>query len=102
MDLLKNETRLHIWQVQRRDSAATKADYDRDGMGHLADTEWSNVLKKPYPWKTASRHFRLYRQERGKWADVRFIRIDRETGEVRVVAEVIYDADGNCIKGKFE
>lgn len=92
---MSNEFRQHIWQVQKRESLFMRADYEADGMGHLFDGEWRNVLKKAYPWKTASKHYRLIRDEGSKATDVRFVKVDRDTGEVvREVAITKTDALG--------
>jgi hypothetical protein len=74
--------RQYRFQVQQRDSAKLVAEYEADGMGHMADTEWTNRLKKSYPMKSASKEFEYCLQHFGA-AHLRDFRlIDVRTGRV--------------------
>lgn len=85
-----NRFREFRYQVQQRDSAKLVAEYEADGMAHLADTEWCNRLKKSYPMKSASKEFNwcLTNMAGAGLRDFRLI--DTKTG--RVIDEQITGA----------
>lgn len=84
MDMAKR-FREFRYQVQRRDNAVMQAEYENDGVPEYSQTEWLDVLKKSYPFKTACRHFNLQVADYGRAQDVRLV--DTKTG--RVVSEHI-------------
>ena len=87
MDMAKR-FREFRYQVQRRDNAVMQSEYEKDGVPEYSQTEWQDVLKKSYPFKTASRHFNLQVADYGRAQDVRLV--DTKTG--RVVSEHITEA----------
>lgn len=83
--------REYRYQVQERDSAKLVAEYDADGMSHMADTEWRNRLKKSYPMKSASKEFEYCLQNYGAARLRDFRLIDTKTG--RVIDDHIFKAE---------
>jgi hypothetical protein len=80
--MISNNWRQHRYQVQERDSEKLVAEYEADGMSHLAETEWRDRLKKSYPMKSASKEFEHCLREYGA-AHLRDFRlIDTKTGRV--------------------
>ena len=77
---MENRFRQFRFQVQQRDNAVMQAEYEKDGVAEYAQTEWQDVLKKAYPFKTACRHFDLQVADLGRAQDVRLI--DTKTGRV--------------------
>lgn len=72
--------REHRYQVQIRDGAPMIREYQSDGVGHYADTNWRNRLKKSYPMKSAKTEFRYCIKHLGRSQDIRLI--DTKTGRV--------------------
>lgn len=79
---MTNRFREFRYQVQQRDSAKLVAEYQADGMGHLADTEWRDRLKKSYPMKSASKEFNWCLSNMAKAGLRDFRLIDTKTGRV--------------------
>ena len=80
--MMNNQWRQFRYQVQERDSAKLVAEYEADGMGHLAETEWRNRLKKPYPMKSAANEFENCLRHYGAARLRDFRLIDTKTGRV--------------------
>ena len=79
---MSNNWRQFRYQVQERDSAKLVAEYEADGMGHLAETEWRNRLKKSYPMKSAAKEFEYCLRNYGAARLRDFRLIDTKTGRV--------------------